>query len=248
MTHLTPILSLIPDAPANLEPQILKWLNSNYRQFKDTKYSVTVQLPNSKQLLIDVAESGGQRNCLLNVMVQHLSDEQWNRNGANFPQSEGNNFIGAKLTLKSLRGLNAKYLSAAFNMQNPNSQGRWRKYPEILLQRLQDEYKMVHKNLVSFHVDNMVDKKAEFLSKITSTLYYAGMESVQAMADLFLINILVIQNGKNPQLIQPKKYFANLPEIAITVCLFHQSIKQGNDILHYYYIVIDMKLKPQSKL
>lgn len=243
---MTPILSSIPHAPEKLEEQIVTRRNINIRRFKN-KRSITVKLPDSKKLHIEVAGNEEQRNCLLAVMFEQLTNEQWTQNGRNFPLNEGNTFEREVLTLQNLRGLNAKYLSAAFDMQNIHSNGKWKVYLSFFRQRLSDEYAMVRGDSDGFDVANLHAEKKAFLSNIQTKLYYAEVESVKAMADLFLINILVIDAIRGVQLIQPNKYSENLPEITSTLCLFHRSIMQGNEVLHYYDIVIDMKIRePKS--
>lgn len=243
MTLLTPIISLIPDAPENLEKQITTQFNSGRRNFKE-KLFTDMLLPNSQKLRIEMAGNRLDRKCLFGVMVQLLSGDQWNKKLVNFPEGDKTKFAAAALTLDNLRSLGAAYLAAVFDIFNPNNRGRWQIYQGILRQRLENEYSIIHGSLRDF--PDIVKQKNEFLSKIMSSTFFAEMESVQALADLFLINILVIRDGKDLQLVKPMKHFG---EAEITVCLLHQptlmmqSTGKPRTMYHFYYIIIDMKMQ-----
>lgn len=80
---------------------------------------------------------------------------------------------------------------------------------------------MIHGNL-----DNFAVVERDPIKNVVNNMKYHGqvraaIEMAYAYADLFLLNILLIENGKKSQLVQPTKCYDPRSIISSIACLVH---------------------------
>lgn len=78
-------------------------------------------------------------------------------------------------------------------------------------------------------------KVEKFLRRLPNNKFYAGLESVYAIATIFKINILMISEQYGVKLVRPQGYHAQPPRRTVFLVHHHSS---SNDQNNYFEIAI----------